>query len=126
MCIRDRTNWSLSSITAPSQVGQVTLVASSSSSLTVTWDRPTVPNGLIIRYDITATPTSTVGLDSPLGTVSSTTLNAEEPEVVLLSILSGLVPATTYAVVITAYTIGGGGSGSAVQLQTDESGKYII
>lgn len=54
----------------------------------------------------------------------STTLNVVEPEMVLLSILSGLLPATTYDVVLVAYTGAGGGSGPAVQLQTQESGKH--
>ena len=104
----------------------MTLVAPSSNTLTITWDTPSSPNGLITRYDVIATPTSTVGVDSPLGSVSSTTLNVVEPEVVLLSALSGLVPATTYDVVLVAYTSAGGGSGSAVQLQTLESGMYIL
>lgn len=68
-------------------------------------------------------PTSTVGLDSPTGAVASTTLNVVQPEMVLLSTLRGLEPATTYSVVLTAYTSGGGGSGTAVLLQTEESGK---
>lgn len=103
----------------------MTLVVASSTTLTVTWDTPSSPNGLITRYDIIATPTSTVGVESPLGIIASTTLNVVEPEMVLLSILSGLVPATTYDVVLVAYTSAGGGSGSAVQLQTLESGMYV-
>ena len=103
----------------------MTLVAPSSNTLTITWDTPSSPNGLITHYDVIATPTSTIGVDFPLGSVSSTTLNVVEPEVVLLSALSGLVPATTYDVALVAYTSAGGGSGSAVQLQTLESSMYI-
>ena len=103
----------------------MTLVAPSSNTLTITWDTPSSPNGLITHYDVIATPTSTVGVNFPLGSVSSTTLNVVEPEVVLLSALSGLVPATTYDVVLVAHTNAGGGSGSAVQLQTLESSMYI-
>ena len=51
----------LFSYPAPSQVGQVTLVVASSTTLTVTWDSPSSPNGLITGYEVIATPTSTVG-----------------------------------------------------------------
>ena len=122
---REREMRNISSSPAPSEVGQVTLVVPSSSTLTITWDAPSSPNGLITHYDVIATPTSTVGLDSPLGSVSSTTLNVVEPEMVLLSILNGLVPATTYDVVLVAYTSAGGGNGTAVQLQTLESGMDV-
>ena len=111
---------------APSQVGQVSLIMASNSTLTVYWDSPTISNGLITHYIITATPASTVGLDSPLGSVVTMTLNVRQPETVLLSVLSGLVPATTYSVVLTAYTSGGAGSGPAVLLQTGESGEYFV
>ena len=122
---RERDKYTSSPAPAPSQVGQVTLVVASNTTLTVTWESPSSPNGHITRYEVIATPTSTVGLDSPLGSIASTALNVIEPEMVLLSILSGLVPATTYNVVLVAYTSAGGGSGSAVQLQTLESGKYV-
>ena len=89
----------------------------------MSWDTPAIANGLITRYDITATPASTVGLDSPLGSIVNTMMNVREPEAVLLSVLSGLVPATTYSVVLTAYTSGGAGSGQPVLLQTGESGE---
>ena len=115
----------ISSSPAPSEVGRVTLVVPSPNTLTVTWDTPSSPNGLITHYDVIATPTSTVGLDSPLGSASSTTLSVVEPEMVLLSILNGLVPATTYDVVLVAYTSAGGGNGTAVQLQTLESGMEV-
>ena len=98
-------------------------MASSSSTLAVTWDTPTAPNGLITRYDVTATPISTVGLDTPIGNAVSAALSVVEPEMVLLSTLSGLEPATTYSIVLNAYTSGGVGSGSAVLLDTDESGE---
>ena len=122
---REREMRNISSSPAPSEVGQVTLVVPSSSTLTITWDTPSSPNGLITHYDVIATPASTVGLDSPLGSVSSTTLNVVEPEMILLSILNGLVPATTYDVVLVAYTSAGGGNGTALQLQTLESGMGI-
>ena len=66
-----------------------------------------------------------MGLDTPLGGVVSTMLNVEQPEMVLLSSLSGLEPATTYSVVLTAYTSEGAGQGPPVLLKTDESGEWI-
>ena len=54
------------------------------------------------------------------------TLNVRQPEMVLLSVLSDLVPATTYSLVLTAYTSGGVGSGPAVLLQTEESSEYFV
>lgn len=73
-----------------------------------------------------ATPAATVGVDSPLGSVVTTALNIRQPETVLLSVLSDLVPATTYSLVLTACTSGGAGSGPAVLLQTEESGEYFV
>lgn len=45
---------------APSGVGSVSLTASTSSSLSLTWGSPATPNGLITQYYIQATPITSV------------------------------------------------------------------
>ena len=94
-----------------------------SSSLTLTWQQPTARNGLITRYDVTATPVSTAGLRSPLGSVAMVTVEVQEPEMVLMATLTGLEPATTYSISVTAYTTAGGGTGPAIAIATLESGE---
>ena len=109
---------------APAGVGMVTPSVQSATTITVTWQRPTLPNGLITGYDITATPLSTTGLDSPQGSVAMATLLVGEPEMVLVVTVSLLEPATTYAVSLTAFTSAGGASGPAVEASTAETGEY--
>ena len=112
--------------TAPSGVGAPQLLSRTSSSLTLTWRRPTVPNGLIIRYDVAAIPVSTIGLVSPLGIITMVTVEVREPEMVLMATLTGLEPATTHSVYLTAYTAAGGGNGSAIAFVTLESGEPAL
>ncbi len=100
----------------------VSLVANTTDSLSVTWTRPSVTRGLITSYDITALPTSTVGLPSPLGSVSVSSLVVSSPEMVLVATLSGLEPATTYEVTATAFTRGGASTGPPTKLSTGEAG----
>lgn len=45
---------------APSGVGSVSLTGSTSSSLSLTWSSPAIPNGLITQYYIQATPITSV------------------------------------------------------------------
>ncbi len=100
----------------------VSLVASMTDSLSVTWTRPSVTRGLITSYDITALPTSTVGLPSPRGSVSVSSLVVSSPEMVLVATLDGLEPATTYEVTVTALTSGGASTGPPTKLSTGEAG----
>ena len=105
-------------------MGSVSLLSRSESSLALSWERPTAPNGLIIRYTITAEPVSTVGLSTPLGSTATSELAIDQPLATLAASVSNLEPATSYSVTLTAYTIGGGGgSGPAVTIATTESGK---
>ncbi len=92
-------------------------------SLTVTWSRPNVTSGLITSYDITAVPVSTVGLTTPLGSVSVVSLVVSVPDMVLTATLSGLEPATSYELTSTAYTRGGGNSSPPTTASTQESGN---
>ena len=108
---------------APASVGMVTLVSLTESTLTVTWQMPAAPNGLITRYNLSATPTFTIGLDSVLGDVVTTSLDVDVPEQELQAVLVNLVPATVYEVTLTAYTSASGASGPAAEIATNESGK---
>ncbi len=104
----------------------MSLLVSTQSSFTVSWRRPAASNGLITRYDVTAEPLATIGLRSPLGGPATTTLEIQDPEVALLSTLTGLEPATTYSITLWAYTLAGRGGGTPVQLMTNESGEPAI
>ena len=107
---------------APSGVGVVSLVTRTSSSLTTSWTTPTASNGLITRYEVIFSPVRTVGLTTPTGGSVTASLDVTEPEMVLLAVASVLQPATTYDVILTAFTIGGMGSGPTTQLTTEEAG----
>jgi hypothetical protein len=103
-------------------VGVVSLVAQTSSSIITSWTTPTASNGFITRYEVTFDPVSTVGLTTPTGSSVTVDLAVGEPEMVLLAVANGLVPATTYDVVLFAFTSGGARSGLPTQLTTGESG----
>lgn len=115
---------SLSSL-VPSGLGTVSLVSQTSSSLTVSWAAPTASNGLITRYDVTFVPVRTVGLEEVSGDTVTASLSVTMPETVLLATANGLQPATTYAASLTGYTVGGAGTGSPLELTTDESGESV-
>ena len=100
----------------------VSLVTRTSSTLTVTWDVPATPNGLVTRYSVLFNPVLTTGLANPAGGPVTVPLDMEEPAMVLLGVATGLRPATTYAVTLTAFTSAGSSSGADVQLDTEEAG----
>ena len=50
-------------------------------------------------------------------------VEVQEPEMVLMATLTGLEPATTYSISVTAYTTAGGGTGPAIAIATLESGE---
>lgn len=77
-----------------------------------------------MRYEVAFNPVRTVGLDAPTGGSVLVSLSVEVPEIVLLAVSNGLQPATTYAVMLTAFTRGGAGSGPITQLSTEEAGSY--
>ena len=61
----------------PEGIGIVSVTSRTSSTLSVTWQRPSEPNGLVIQYGVLATPLNTEGLLSPLGSAVTVTLNIE-------------------------------------------------
>ena len=100
------------------------LVSLTSSSLSVSWDAPLSPNGLITDYEVTFEPVRTAGLELPSATRVSSFLSVDAPQTVLFVTRSELQPATTYSTAITAITGGGASSGQAIELTTSESGKF--
>ena len=110
---------------APAGVGVVTTVSRTSSSLTLSWDTPTQPNGLVTAYAVTLTPLTTFGLSVATGNATAVPLEVRIPEMVLLVVARGLAPATTYSAVLNASTSGGTGTGPTVQLATEESGEIL-
>ena len=54
------------------------------------------------------------------------TVEVQEPEMVLMATLTGLEPATTYSIFVTAYTTAGGGTGPATAIATLESGETLF
>eukprot|EP00731_Ephydatia_muelleri_P019044 Em0011g1084a len=73
------------------------------TTITLTWQPPPVPNGVIIMYQLTYSTNGVVN-----------TYNTATPPV----IIAGLVPRTTYNFSVTAYTITGPGTPLQVQTST--------
>ncbi|KAL5486530.1 hypothetical protein EMCRGX_G019023 [Ephydatia muelleri] len=73
------------------------------TTITLTWQPPPVPNGVIIMYQVTYSTNGVVN-----------THNRTTPPV----IITGLVPRTTYIFSVTAYTITGPGTPQQVQTST--------
>ena len=55
----------------PSEVGQVLVTGSTSTSISLSWQPPSQTNGIILRYTVTGTPVSTVGLVTPSTTTET-------------------------------------------------------
>ena len=73
------------------------------TTITLTWQPPPVPNGVIIMYQVTYSTNGVVN-----------TYNTTTPPVTI----TGLVPRTTYTFSVTAYTITGPGTPQQVQTST--------
>ena len=86
--------------------------ASSSTSITVTWTEPSMPNGVIRRYNVTYFRTAN-GM-SDMQQVSVTTTTAE---------LSGLDIFTSYTIFVEAFTVAVGAASDTVTEVTNEDGK---
>ncbi|KAL5486620.1 hypothetical protein EMCRGX_G019124 [Ephydatia muelleri] len=86
--------------TPPGPVGGLQAFNKTFTTITLTWQPPPVPNGVIIMYQVTY---STNGM-----------YNTATPPV----IITGLVPRTTYTFSVTAYTITGLGTLQQVQTST--------
>eukprot|EP00731_Ephydatia_muelleri_P018890 Em0011g930a len=76
----------------PGPVGGLQAFNKTFTTITLTWQPPPVPNGVIIMYQVTYSTNGVVN-----------TYNTTTPPVVI----TGLVPRTTYTFSVTAYTITG-------------------
>ena len=105
--------FSLSSpYTAPSGVPNPQLLALSSSSVSVRWFNPSVPNGLITAYNVYTV--------SGLGRVRLTTSGVPGSFVV-----QDLLPATQYSFVVEACTSAGCQASGVSSVTTLASGKCV-
>ena len=99
---------------APSAPNNVIATASSSTSITVTWAAPSMPNGVIRRYTVTYYR-SGVGISDARRVDVTTSTRAE---------LSGLSIFTNYTISVQAFTVSLGGS-SSVTRRTNEDGESL-
>ena len=106
----------------------VLVVDGDPNALYVTWDPPTVPNGVVTHYNVYCQDSQTVvgsggGLDMLLlpnsPTFTSTVYGSE-----LNATVMGFAPFTDYGCYVTANTtVGEGNSSEAAFQTTDESSK---
>ncbi|KAL5486467.1 hypothetical protein EMCRGX_G018950 [Ephydatia muelleri] len=89
--------------TAPGPVTGLQAFNKTFTTITLTWQPPPVPNGVIIMYQVTYSTNGVVN-----------TNNTTTPPVTV----TGLVPRTTYTFSVTAYTITGPGTPLQVQTST--------
>ena len=100
---------------APSEPNDVTAVATSSTSVTVTWTEPSMPNGLIRRYIITYYRTDSGLTDSQEVNITSNDTTT--------AVLSGLDIFTNYTIFVEAVTVATGDMSERVTVMTDEDGE---
>ena len=81
-----------------------------SKSVTLSWKRPTKPNGVITRYQFLCSEEENVFSRIVMGSQTTTTL-------------SGLLPYTSYSCSITAHTSVGGGPAATTSVTTEQDGE---
>ena len=86
----------------------------SSTSLLITWDIPTEPNGIITQYEIVQRNAPFTGDGFLVGTVQSS---------VQTFIINSLRPFTVFEFIVVSYTQGGGTRSGWSNGTTDEDGK---
>ena len=86
-----------------------------STAISVTWDAPEFPNGIIrnyiVTYNTSGEHSGTMGVDSTMD--NSTSL-----------LIDSLVPFTLYNVYVVGVTVGEGPSSDVVMVMTNESGTW--
>ena len=80
---------------APSIPLNLTVTINNSTSVTLTWNTPAMPNGVIRNYTITL-------LDDNMNTVQTQTLSN------LMTVITQLTPNTSYVVNVSAVTVRSG------------------
>ena len=107
--------------TVPSVPGNLTIRNVTSSSFDSSWTRPSYPNGVILSYQVTFTGIDTLNeVDDSFSDNSSINSTTEQLKV------TGLVPFSSYAVYVVAFTsIGSGPLSDIVMIMTASSGTCV-
>jgi usherin len=117
----------ISQSSAPQGTSLISFVNTTSTSLQMTWERPSLPNGIITQYEITTTPINNLFRKRREATLPvTTTIPIERPGQPLTTTIEGLSPATNYSVVLTASTAAASGHVSTVYVVTPEDSKTTI
>ena len=97
---------------APSAPLDVIAMASSSTAIDVTWTEPSMPNGVIRRYQVTYTRNDV--MDDNLVTVNETTTSVQ---------LTNLEKFANYTIFVQGFTVELGNQSDSVTARTEEDGK---
>ena len=89
---------------------QLSSVSESSTSITVSWSAPVVPNGVITEYQLQCSVRGQTVSHIVMGSQTTTTL-------------SGLLPYTSYSCRITAHTNAGRGPAATTSIITRQDGE---
>ena len=101
-------------LSAPSDPPQNVIgVPTSSRSISLSWQPPSIPNGVIRQYRVSFTEQDS----SQSWQLTTTSLGRQ---------ITGLHPYYTYSVRVAAVTIAEGPNSSVIQIQTYQDGNYII
>ena len=90
--------------------------AASSTSVNVTWSPPSMPNGIIRRYQVTYTRNDV--MDAAIQMT-----NTSGPDTMIQ--LSGLERFANYAITVQGFTVALGDTSDPVSVRTNEDGESI-
>ena len=107
----------LSHDTVPSAPLAVVAEAASSTSVNVTWSPPSMPNGIIRRYQVTYTRNDVMD-----ATIQMT--DTSGPATLIQ--LSGLERFADYTITVRGFTVALGEESDAVTVRTNEDGKLYL
>ena len=99
---------------APSAPLNVSASSPSFSTISLTWNVPLLPNGIIRDYQITYFPSAN---SSDVTTVNTGSSSLEYN-------ITGLIAFTNYSIAVSAITVELGEMSITITLRTNESGKF--
>ena len=82
--------------------------------INITWNIPTVPNGIIIIYEIHYRESNSIVIYNKVNTTNTQYS------------IGGLLPNTNYAIAVRAYTSAGPGDWSDILFASTNSGQLVI
>ena len=103
--------------TAPSAPLAVVAEAASSTSIIVTWCPPSMPSGIITRYQVTYTRNDVMDAAMQMADTSG-------PATVIQ--LSGLERFANYTITVHGFTVALGEASDPVSVRTNEDGKHDL